>query len=135
MPYESLHHFFVRHEGKLYMTPLFLTLIVLDFADLVFAVDSIPAIFAITRDPFIIFTSNVFAILGLRSLYFLLAHASVRFKFLSHGVAFILFFVGVKILIHDVYKIPSIYSLLIILIALMMAILYSLYHEKKSNER
>lgn len=133
-PYESPHHFFVRHNGKIYMTSLFVALLCLEGSDVVFAVDSIPAIFAITRDPFIIFTSNIFAILGLRSLYFLLAHASVRFKFLSHGVAFILFFVGVKLLIHNLYEIPSFLSLMIILIALLMAILYSLYHEKKGGQ-
>lgn len=133
VPHESDNHFIVRKDGKFYITPLLLALVVIDFADLVFAVDSIPAIFAITRDPFIIFTSNVFAILGLRSLYFLLAHAALRFKFLSHGVAFILFFVGLKILIHDFYVIPSFLSLIIIIITLIMAILYSIYHEKKKN--
>ena len=99
-------------------TPLFVALILIECSDLLFAVDSIPAIFAITLDPFIVYTSNVFAILGLRSLYFLLADAIERFHHLKSGVALILCFVGMKMVMTDVYKISTKWSLLIILLIL-----------------
>ena len=98
--------FFTRHGGKLAATPLFLALLVVEATDVVFAVDSIPAIFAITKDPFIVFTSNIFAILGLRSLYFLLAGVIDRFRYLKPGLAFVLVFVGTKMLGADLYKVP-----------------------------
>ena len=97
------------------MTPLFLALLVVEFSDLVFAVDSIPAIFAVTTDPFVVYTSNAFAILGLRSLYFLLADAAARFRYLKVGLAFVLVFVGVKLLVADIFKIPPLISLAVIL--------------------
>src|SRR5262249_45576285 len=94
-------HFFTRVEGKLAMTPMFLALIVVETTDLVFAVDSIPAVIGLTQDPFLVFTSNVFAILGLRSLYFALADLLGRFHYLKYSLVAILAFVGVKMLIHD----------------------------------
>jgi tellurite resistance protein TerC len=91
-------HFFVREEGKLRATPLFLVLVLVEATDLMFAVDSIPAIFSITRDPFLVYTSNIFAVLGLRSLYFLLAHVVQKFHLLRFGLAVILVFIGLKML-------------------------------------
>jgi len=91
-------HFFVREEGKLLATPLFLVLVLVEATDLMFAVDSIPAIFSITRDPFLVYTSNIFAVLGLRSLYFLLAHVVQKFHLLRYGLAVILVFIGLKML-------------------------------------
>ncbi len=98
--------FFVLREGVRYATPLFLVLVLVEASDLVFALDSIPAIFAVTEDPFIVFTSNIFAILGLRALYFLLADVADRFHLLKYGLALVLIFVGTKMLIVDWFKIP-----------------------------
>lgn len=98
--------FFVRQSGRWYATPLLFVLVSVEATDLVFAVDSIPAIFAVTSDPFIVYTSNIFAILGLRSLYFLLAGVMQQFHYLKTGLAFVLAFVGVKMLIVDLYKVP-----------------------------
>ncbi len=98
--------FFVREGGKLAATPLFLILAVIETTDLVFAVDSVPAIFAVTRDSFIVYTSNIFAILGLRSLYFLLAGVMGSFRFLKYGLGLVLAFVGVKMVIADIFHIP-----------------------------
>jgi tellurite resistance protein TerC len=106
--------FLVRLNGKIHGTPLLLVLILVETTDLIFAVDSIPAILAITRDPFIVYTSNVFAILGLRSLYFALAGTLKYFSFLHYGLALILVFVGVKMLITDLYKFNPFISLAII---------------------
>jgi len=100
------HHFVVRENGRLLATPLLLVLAVVEATDLIFAVDSIPAVFAITTDPFIVYTSNIFAILGLRSLFFLLAGVMGRFRYLKVGLALVLTFVGVKMLIMDWWKIP-----------------------------
>ena len=103
------HHgekFFVVREGLRYATPLFVVLVLVEVTDLIFAVDSIPAIFAVTDDPFIVFTSNLFAILGLRAMYFLLADMAERFHLLKYGLAVILMFIGVKMLLLDMYKIP-----------------------------
>lgn len=97
-----------------YATPLFLALILVEFSDLIFAVDSIPAIFAITTDPFIVLTSNIFAILGLRAMYFLLADMANRFSLLKYGLAAVLVFIGVKMLLIDLYKIPVGFSLAIV---------------------
>jgi tellurite resistance protein TerC len=99
-------NFFTRIDGKRVATPLFLALLVVEATDVVFAVDSIPAIFAITKDPFIVFTSNIFAILGLRSLYFLLAGVVDKFRYLKLGLSFVLVFVGLKMLLVDYYKVP-----------------------------
>jgi tellurite resistance protein TerC len=106
-------------------TPLFVALALIEGSDLIFAIDSIPAIFAITLDPFIVYTSNIFAILGLRSLYFLLADALERFYYLKSGVALVLSFVGTKMVIMDFYKISTEWSLLIILMILGGSILLS----------
>jgi tellurite resistance protein TerC len=119
--------FFVRENGKLWATPLFLVLVMVESTDLVFAVDSIPAIFAVTKDPFIVYTSNVFAILGLRSLYFLLAGVMQKFVYLKLGLSAILVFVGVKMIIVDFYKIPSSVSLLVIAALLAISIGASLW--------
>ncbi|QQS51787.1 MAG: TerC family protein [Bacteroidota bacterium] len=118
--------FFVKQQGKRFATPLFLVLIIIETSDLIFAVDSIPAILAITRDPFIVYTSNVFAILGLRSLYFALAGVVHRFWLLSYGLAVVLVYVGIKMLLVDVYKIPIAWSLLFIAIVLTASIVISL---------
>ena len=99
-------HFFVREGGKWLATPLFVVLILVESSDIIFAVDSIPAIFAVTEDPFIVFTANVFAILGLRSLYFALAGVMELFHHLHYGLSVILVFVGVKMVLSDIYKIP-----------------------------
>jgi tellurite resistance protein TerC len=107
-------------------TPLFLVLVMIEFTDLVFAVDSIPAIFAVTRDPFIVFTSNVMAILGLRSMYFLLADIVDRFVYLKTGLAVILSFIGTKLLLLDIYKIPTSISLGVVIGVLAISIIASL---------
>lgn len=104
-------HFFVRKNGLLYATPLLLVLIMVEFSDVIFAVDSIPAIFAVTTDPFIVLTSNLFAILGLRAMYFLLSGVAERFLMLKYGLAVILVFIGIKMLIVDFYHIPIAISL------------------------
>lgn len=106
--------FFVRNAGKLVATPLFVALVAIEMTDVIFAVDSIPAVFAVTRDPFIVFTSNVFAILGLRSLYFLLADVVDRFYLLRPALALVLFFVGTKMIIADFYHVPVGLSLAVI---------------------
>jgi len=105
---EAYHgeRFFVMQQGLRYATPLFLVLVLVEVTDLIFSVDSIPAIFAVTTDPFVVFTSNIFAILGLRAMYFLLADMAERFHLLNYGLAAIVMFVGVKMLIMDLYKIP-----------------------------
>jgi tellurite resistance protein TerC len=118
--------FFVRRMGKLVATPLFLVLLIVESTDLIFAVDSIPAIFAVTDDPFIVYTSNVFAILGLRSLYFLLAGVVDKFHYLKLGLSAVLVFVGVKMVLADVYKIPIGVSLAVIAGILTISIIASL---------
>jgi tellurite resistance protein TerC len=118
--------FFVKLNGKRYATPLFLVLILIETTDLIFAVDSIPAILAITQDQFIVYTSNVFAILGLRSLYFALAGIVHRFWLLSFGLAVVLIFVGIKMLLIDLYKIPIEWSLSFIAVIIAGSIFLSL---------
>ena len=118
--------FFVSLDGKRFATPLFLVLILIETSDLIFAVDSIPAILAITQDQFIVYTSNVFAILGLRSLYFALAGIVHRFWLLSYGLAIVLVFVGIKMLLIDLYKIPIEWSLLFIVSIIAASIVFSL---------
>jgi tellurite resistance protein TerC len=117
--------FTVVKNGRRYATPLLLALVAVEVTDLIFAVDSIPAIFAITTDPFIVFTSNIFAILGLRSLYFLLAGIITRFVYLKVGLSLVLIFVGAKMLLMDVYKIPIVASLGIIASILGLSIAVS----------
>lgn len=115
-------HFFARVAGKLVVTPLFLVLVVVEFTDVIFAVDSIPAIFAVTRDPFLVFTSNVFAILGLRSLYFLLADLMGKFHYLKYGLGLVLAFVGLKMLLSEFWHMPITMSLGVILALLCGAV-------------
>ncbi len=114
--------FFVHINGQKLATPLFLCLLSVEFTDLIFAVDSIPAIFAITKDPFIVYTSNVFAILGLRSLYFALEGIITRFPYLRYGLALILIFIGLKMLAVDFYKMPVVVSLSVIAVILVVSI-------------
>src|SRR5688500_161696 len=121
---------FVKRDGKVWATPLMLVLVVVETSDLIFAVDSIPAIFAVTTDPFIVYTSNVFAILGLRSLYFLLPGSMHKFHYLQVGLAVVLVFVGVKMLVSGVYHIPVVWSLLIICGVLAASIAGSLIHAR-----
>jgi tellurite resistance protein TerC len=123
--------FFIRRAGRLMATPLFLVLLLVESTDLVFAVDSIPAIFAVTEDPFIVYTSNVFAILGLRSLYFLLAGVVDKFSYLKLGLSVVLVFVGIKMLLVDLYKIPVGLSLGIIFSILAVSIAASLWKAKQ----
>ena len=118
--------FFIVQNGIRYATPMFLVLVLVEFTDLVFAVDSIPAIFAVTSDPFIVFTSNIFAILGLRAMYFLLADMADRFHLLKYGLAAILMFIGVKMLLLDFYKIPVTAALGVVFAILMTSIVASL---------
>jgi len=118
--------FFVLKEGMRYATPLFVVLALVEVTDLIFAVDSIPAIFAVTDDPFIVFTSNIFAILGLRAMYFLLADLAERFHLLKYGLAVILMFIGVKMLLLDVYKIPVGIALGIVGLILLASVVASL---------
>lgn len=123
--------FFIRQAGKLFATPLLLVLVMVESTDLVFAVDSIPAIFAVTSDPFLVYTSNVFAILGLRSLYFLLAGALDKFYYLKTALAFILSFVGVKMLVSEWVKIPIGLSLAVIVGLLAAAVIASLIRARR----
>jgi len=119
--------FSVIKDGKRWFTPLFVVMIMIGITDVIFAVDSIPAIFAITLDPFIVLTSNVFAILGLRAMYFMLADLADRFHLLKYGLAFILVFIGIKMLLLDVYKIPIGFALSVVGIVLMASVLGSLW--------
>ena len=120
-------HFFVRDHGKLMATPLLAALIAVDIADVVFAVDSIPAILAVTREPFLVYTSNAFAILGLRAMYFFLAIMIRRFEYLNVGLVGILAFVGIKMLIVDFVEIPIWASLSVIVLMLVAAVLASVW--------
>jgi len=130
-----LGHFFLKIDGKQYVTILFITLIMIEFTDLVFAVDSIPAVLAISNDPFIVYTSNVFAILGLRSMYFALNSIVGYFRFLKYGLSAILLFVGTKMCISGFYEIPTFVSLAVLVGILTMAILLSvIIPEKKPAE-
>jgi tellurite resistance protein TerC len=124
----------VTNKTVQYMTPLFLALIMIEFIDLVFAVDSVPAIFAITQDPYIVYTSNIFAILGLRALYFALAAMVHRFKYLKYALALVLIFVGCKIFaVNIIGKIPALFSLSVTFGLLAGGVIYSLYKTKDSK--
>jgi tellurite resistance protein TerC len=122
-------------NGRRYATPLLLAMVAIEVSDLIFAVDSIPAIFAVTDDPFIVFTSNIFAILGLRSLYFLLAGVITKFAYLNVGLAFVLIFVGAKMLLMDVYKLPILVSLAAIAAILGASIAASLLWPPRQRTR
>lgn len=132
------NHFFIKRKGTQMITPLFIVLVVIEFTDLIFAVDSIPAIFAVTKDPYIVFFSNIFAILGLRSMFFLLVNIIHKFHYLKVGLSFLLTFIGVKMLVHEWLKrvgFETIHSLMIIITILMLSIVASLLFpkEKKIN--
>lgn len=124
-------HFFVRIDGRTFATPLFLALLLVEASDIMFAVDSIPAIFAVTREPFLIFTSNVFAILGLRSLYFVLAAYMEKFRYLKSALVFVLAYVGVKMILGNHYHIPEAISMGVIVGILAVGILASIIGARK----
>ncbi|MGA9639271.1 TerC family protein [Flavobacterium sp.] len=126
-------HFFVKKRHIKAATPLFVALIVIEVMDVVFALDSVPAILAITSDPFLVFSSNIFAILGLRSMYFFLANMLERFSYLEYSLIAILSFVGLKMLIHDFFKIPEWASLGFIAVSLLTGIIVSLRMNKEVN--
>jgi len=137
MPVTHNYHgqnFFVSKDGKTHATLMMVVLIVVETTDVIFAVDSIPAIFAITTDPFIVYTSNVFAILGLRALYFMLAGVMEMFVYLKVGLSFVLAFVGVKMILVDVYKIPVGASLAVIAGILLLSVLASLASQRRPAE-
>jgi tellurite resistance protein TerC len=125
--------FFIKTAGRWFATPLFVVLLIVETTDVIFAFDSIPAVIAITQNLFIVYTSNVFAILGLRALYFALAGIMKFFHYLNYGLAVILVFVGIKMLIADVYKIPTEVSLAVIALILLISIFASIRWPKKSN--
>lgn len=130
-------HFFIKKDGLHYATPLFVCLLVIESTDLVFAIDSIPAIFAITTDPFIVFSSNILAVLGLRSMYFLLSAVADKFEFVKKGVGIILVYVGVKMLlpiINSAWHIPVYVSLIVILAVLAFSVLISIILNKKGSK-
>lgn len=136
-PEYTKDRFWFRDTGKLFFTPLFLVLIMIEFSDVVFAFDSIPAIFAVSRDPFIVFFSNVFAILGLRSLFFLVANMVNKFRYLKPGVAILLIFVGIKLVFHDRLKewgFQPEYSLYFIAFVMIASIILSLIFPKKETQ-
>jgi tellurite resistance protein TerC len=124
-------NFFIKHGRKWLATPLFIVLVVVDFTDLVFAVDSIPAVLSISSDPFIVYTSNVFAILGLRALFFALSGMMDLFKYLKYGLAVILTFVGVKMIISHYVHIPVEWALFVVVIILAISIMLSLARREK----
>lgn len=125
--------FFVRWGGRLAITPLFLVLVTIETTDVVFAVDSIPAVFGVTQDPFIVYTSNIFAILGLRATYFLLAGVMDTFYYLSHGLSAILIFIGVKMLLGDLFHVPIGISLGVVALVLALAVAASLMHRRRGG--
>jgi tellurite resistance protein TerC len=132
---DDLHraHFFVRRNGRLHATPLFVALVMVELTDVVFAVDSIPAILSVTRDPFIVFTSNAFAILGLRSLYFAVAGLMAMFRYLKYSLVMILAFVGVKMLLISHFHVPNLVSLAIIVGTLAGGVLASLWATRREQ--
>jgi tellurite resistance protein TerC len=125
------HRFLVRKAGKWVATPLLAALVVVELTDVVFAVDSVPAVLAVSREPFLVFASNAFAILGLRAMYFLLGDAKERFHYLSHALGGILVFVGVKMMASHWYHLPTVVSLGVILVILVGAIVFSIRKTKK----
>jgi tellurite resistance protein TerC len=127
-------HFFVKRRHITAATPLFVALVVIEVMDVIFAIDSVPAILAITNDPFLVFSSNIFAILGLRSMYFFLANMLARFNYLEYSLIAILSFVGLKMLLHDFIEIPEWASLAFIATALLIGIIVSLKLNKEVEE-
>ncbi|WP_448587654.1 TerC family protein [Thermocrinis sp.] len=132
-PRYSDGRFFTKENGKLYATPLFLALLFVESSDIMFAIDSVPAILAISRDPFIVYASNIFAILGLRSLYFAASAILPFFHLLHYGLSFILGFIGVKMLISEFYKIPVLASLALIFSSVFLSMVASILVKKKSS--
>ena len=132
---ETFHQdkFWIIKNGQRWFTPMFLVLVLVEISDVIFAMDSIPAIFAITHDPFIVFTSNIFAILGLRALYFLLADMADRFHLLKYGLAIVLIFVGTKMLIVEWFKVPIDVSLAVVVSILGISVLLSLKASRKQS--
>jgi len=129
----SGHHFLVRKAGKWVATPLLAALVVVEVTDVVFAVDSVPAVLAVSREPFLVFASNAFAILGLRALYFLLGDAKERFHYLSHALGAILIFVGIKMTASHWYHLPTEISLAVIIVILTAAIVFSIQKTKREQ--
>ncbi|WPM32639.1 TerC family protein [Hydrogenobacter sp. T-2] len=132
-PHNGDGRFFIKEGGRLYATPMFLALVFVESSDIMFAIDSVPAILAISKDPFVVYTSNIFAILGLRSLYFAAAGILPLFHYLHYGLSFILGFIGVKMLISEFYKIPVEVSLLLIGSAIFLSVVASLVVKKKES--
>lgn len=128
-------HFFVQRKHITAATPLFVALVVIEVMDVIFAVDSVPAILAITSDPFLVFSSNIFAILGLRSMYFFLSHMLNRFAHLEYSLIAILTFVGLKMLLHDFYVVPEWASLAFIALSLLIGIIVSLKMSEKTSSK
>ncbi len=128
-------HFFVRKNGLLFATPLLLVLIMVELSDVIFAVDSIPAIFAVTTDPFIVLTSNLFAILGLRAMYFLLAGVAERFTMLKYGLSVILVFIGIKMMIVDFYHIPIAISLGVVFGILVLTLIINAWVNHRNDKK
>jgi len=124
------NHFFIKFDGKIWATPLFVVLVLVEFADLIFAVDSVPAVFAITQDPYLVYSSNIFAILGLRSLYFTLEVLIHKFVYLKTALALVLIFIGSKILLHGIVDISALFSIIITLALLCGGIILSLQCKK-----
>ncbi len=132
-PHNGDGRFFIKEGGRLYATPMFLALVFVESSDIMFAIDSVPAILAISKDPFVVYTSNIFAILGLRSLYFAAAGVLPLFHYLHYGLSFILGFIGVKMLLSEFYKIPVEVSLLLIGSAIFLSVVASLVVKKKES--
>lgn len=128
-------HFFVKRRHITAATPLFVALVIIEVMDVVFAIDSVPAILAITSDPFLVFSSNIFAILGLRSMYFFLANMLEKFSYLEFSLIAILSFVGLKMLLHEIIEIPEWVSLLVIAVSLLAGIVVSLRMNKPENTK
>ncbi len=134
---DELHgeKFFIKKNGILFATPLILVLILVEISDVIFAVDSIPAIFAVTTDPFIVLTSNLFAILGLRAMYFLLAGVAEKFSMLKYGLAVILSFIGIKMLLIDIFHIPTAISLGVIASILVITLIINTIVNKRNEAK
>ncbi len=131
------HRFFIRKSGKLYLTPLFLVVLIIEFTDLLFAIDSVPAVFAVTKDPYIVFFSNIFAIMGLRSMFFFLSNLMHLFRYLKTGLSFLLIFIGTKMILGDFIKelgFKTQYSLYIIIGILFISIVASLLFPKQREQ-
>jgi tellurite resistance protein TerC len=125
--------FFIKRKGRIIATPMFVVLVVIETTDIVFALDSIPAIMAITRDTFIIYSANAFAILGLRALYFALAGVMRLFHYIHYGLAFILVYIGIKMMLEGIYQIPTLFTLGVIITTLTLSVIFSIFFPKESD--